>query len=104
MRTVGDVTLPKSWSLRFERSGNNANEWKYDMTVQTIEVTGPPPTSQFPIPTLISSNDVLWELGVARRRVSRVFDDTLWRGRAVARGSARAQRRGGWELTSAGVP
>ena len=38
---VGDVTLPKTWSLRFERSGNTANEWKYDMTVQTVEVTGP---------------------------------------------------------------
>jgi len=38
---VGGVTLPKTWSLRFERSGNTANEWKYDMTVQTVEVTGP---------------------------------------------------------------
>ena len=84
---VGDLTVPKSWSLRFERTGNNANEWKYDMAVQTIEVTGPQgppggsltgaastPNSQFPIPKAISSNNVLWELGV-----------------------------GSWELTSAGV-
>jgi hypothetical protein len=38
---IGGLTLPKSWSLRFERSGNTANEWKYDMTVHTVEVTGP---------------------------------------------------------------
>jgi hypothetical protein len=38
---IGGLTLPKSWSLRYERSGNTANEWKYDMTVQTIEVAGP---------------------------------------------------------------
>ena len=47
---VGDLTVPKSWSLRFERTGNNANEWKYDMAVQTIEVTGPQgPTPNSPI-------------------------------------------------------
>jgi hypothetical protein len=39
---VGGLTLPKSWSLRYERTGNSANEWKYDLSVQTIEVTGPP--------------------------------------------------------------
>ena len=33
---AGDLTVPKRWSLRFERSGNSANEWKYDMAVQTI--------------------------------------------------------------------
>ena len=38
---IGTLTLPKSWSIRFERSGNTANEWKYDMTVQTIEVAEP---------------------------------------------------------------
>jgi hypothetical protein len=38
---VGGLTLPKSWSLRYERSGNTANEWKYDMTVQTVEVAEP---------------------------------------------------------------
>jgi hypothetical protein len=38
---IGNLTLPRSWSIRFERTGNTANEWKYDMTVQTIEVTGP---------------------------------------------------------------
>jgi hypothetical protein len=37
---IGTLTLPRSWSIRFERSGNTANEWKYDLTVQTIEVTG----------------------------------------------------------------
>lgn len=39
---VGGLTVPKSWSLRYERTGNTANEWKYDLTVQRIEVTGPP--------------------------------------------------------------
>jgi hypothetical protein len=38
---IGNLTLPRSWSIRFERTGNTASEWKYDMTVQTIEVTGP---------------------------------------------------------------
>jgi hypothetical protein len=37
---IGNVTLPRSWSIRFERSGNTANEWKYDLTVQTIEGGG----------------------------------------------------------------
>ena len=72
---VGDLTVPKSWSLRFERTGNNANEWKYDMAVQTIEVTGPQgpqggsltraastPNFQPPTTKTISSNDVLSEL------------------------------------------
>jgi hypothetical protein len=35
---IGGLTLPRSWSLRYERSGNTSDEWKYDMTVQTIEV------------------------------------------------------------------
>jgi hypothetical protein len=38
---VGGMILPKSWSLRYERTGNTANEWKYDLTVQTLEVAGP---------------------------------------------------------------
>lgn len=38
---IGTLTLPRSWSIRFERSGNTANEWKYDLAVQTIEETGP---------------------------------------------------------------
>jgi len=33
---AGGLTVPKTWSLRYERSGNTANEWKYDMTVQSI--------------------------------------------------------------------
>ena len=41
---IGTLTLPRSWSIRFERSGNTANEWKYDLAVQTIEVTGPQST------------------------------------------------------------
>jgi len=40
--SVAGMTLPRTWSLRFERAGNTANEWKYDLVVQTIEVTGPP--------------------------------------------------------------
>jgi hypothetical protein len=50
---VGTLTLPKSWSIRFERSGNTANEWKYDMTVQTIEVPEPK-GSQSPAAALFS--------------------------------------------------
>jgi hypothetical protein len=38
---IGTLTLPRSRSIRFERTGNTANEWKYDLTVLTIEVTGP---------------------------------------------------------------
>jgi hypothetical protein len=38
---VGTLTLPRSWSMRYERSGNTANEWKYDLIVQTVEITGP---------------------------------------------------------------
>ena len=98
---VGDLTVPKSWSLRFERTGNNANEWKYDMAVQTIEVTGPQgptPNLQSPIPKVISSTSVLWESGVARRRVSTVVDDTLRRGLAVAPANQVARRRRNWEL------
>ena len=66
---IGDLTLPKSWSLRFERSGNSANEWKYDMTVQTVEVSGPQrptPNTQYPTPKAISANEVFWALGVGR--------------------------------------
>ena len=50
---------------------------------------------------------VLWELGGARRRVSTVVDDTLWRGLAVAPAQEVARRRRNWELdrlTTAGVP
>ena len=69
---VGDLTVPKTWSLRFERTGNNANEWKYDMTVQTIEVTGPQgptPNSQLPIPKAISARRCalgVWSWAVGR--------------------------------------
>lgn len=38
---VGGVTLPRTWSLRYERSGNTADEWKYDMTVQSVEAAAP---------------------------------------------------------------
>jgi hypothetical protein len=33
---AGGLTVPKTWSLRYERAGNTTNEWKYDMTVQSI--------------------------------------------------------------------
>ena len=46
---AGDLTVPKSWSLRFERTGNTTNEWKYDMTVQSIsEEIGSPTTAGAP--------------------------------------------------------
>ena len=39
---AGGLTVPKTWSLRYERSGNTTNEWKYDMTVVSIiEEIGP---------------------------------------------------------------
>ncbi len=38
---VGGLTVPISWNLRYERTGNTANEWNYDLTVQTLEVAGP---------------------------------------------------------------
>jgi hypothetical protein len=55
---IGTFTLPRSWSIRFERTGNTANEWKYDLTVQTIEVTGPERT-QGPGTPLLSEPQVL---------------------------------------------
>jgi hypothetical protein len=35
--TMGGMTLPKTWRIRYERSGNTANEWRYDLTVQSID-------------------------------------------------------------------
>ena len=42
-RKVGNLTLPSVWSVRYERSGNTSNEWKYDMKVESVDegqVTG----------------------------------------------------------------
>jgi hypothetical protein len=55
---IGTLTLPRSWSIRFERTGNTANEWKYDMTVQTVEVTAPS-GSQTPVAPLFSEPRVV---------------------------------------------
>jgi hypothetical protein len=50
---IGTLTLPRSWSIRFERTGNTANEWKYDLTVQTIEVSGPKGSQPPDLPRVI---------------------------------------------------
>lgn len=34
---VGSLTLPKTWTLRYERSGNTSNEWKYELKLQSAE-------------------------------------------------------------------
>jgi hypothetical protein len=34
---AGGFTLPKSWMLRYERSGDTSTEWKYEFTVQSIQ-------------------------------------------------------------------
>lgn len=33
---TGGVTLPKSWTVRYERSGNTATEWKYHFAVRSV--------------------------------------------------------------------
>jgi hypothetical protein len=55
---IGTLTLPRSWSIRFERTGNTANEWKYDLTVQTVEVTGPRGTQGPGLPLFIDPRAV----------------------------------------------
>jgi hypothetical protein len=34
---VGAQTLPKTWNVRYERSGNTASEWKYEMRLQSVD-------------------------------------------------------------------
>ena len=36
-RKVGSATLPALWNVRYERTGNSSNEWKYDMVVETVD-------------------------------------------------------------------
>lgn len=31
---VGGLMVPKAWTVRYERSGNTATEWKYELSVQ----------------------------------------------------------------------
>ncbi len=33
----GTVTLPKTWTLRYERSGNTTSEWKYELRLESLE-------------------------------------------------------------------
>jgi hypothetical protein len=33
----GAVALPKTWTLRYERSGNTTSEWKYDLKLESFE-------------------------------------------------------------------
>lgn len=33
----GTITLPKTWTLRYERSGNTTSEWKYDLRLESFE-------------------------------------------------------------------
>ena len=35
--SVGTQTLPRTWNVRYERTGNTANEWKYDMRLQSVD-------------------------------------------------------------------
>ena len=34
---VGDQMLPRSWTLRYERSANTSTEWKYELTVESVD-------------------------------------------------------------------
>ena len=36
-KQVGGLTLPSAWTVRYERSGNNVSEWKYDLRVQSVD-------------------------------------------------------------------
>lgn len=36
-KQVGGLTLPNTWTLRYERSGNTVSEWKYDLRVQSVD-------------------------------------------------------------------
>ena len=31
---VDGLTIPRAWAVRYERSGNTATEWKYELSVQ----------------------------------------------------------------------
>jgi hypothetical protein len=33
----GAITLPKTWTLRYERSGNTTSEWKYELKLERFE-------------------------------------------------------------------
>jgi hypothetical protein len=33
----GAITLPKTWTLRYERSGNTTSEWKYELRLESFE-------------------------------------------------------------------
>lgn len=35
--TEGGVTVPRTWVVRYERSGNTTAEWKYTLTVDSVE-------------------------------------------------------------------
>ena len=39
---VAGTALPRRWLVRYERTGNTANEWKYDMTVETVDEVAMP--------------------------------------------------------------
>jgi hypothetical protein len=35
------LVLPRTWQLRYARTGNTTTEWKYDCNVQSVQI-GPP--------------------------------------------------------------
>lgn len=36
-KQVGGLTLPHTWTVRYERSGNTVTEWKYELRVQSVD-------------------------------------------------------------------
>lgn len=35
--THGTLSLPSTWRVRYERSGNTTSQWRYDLTVDSVE-------------------------------------------------------------------
>jgi hypothetical protein len=36
-KAVGGLAVPSAWTVRYEASSNTTVEWKYELTVETIE-------------------------------------------------------------------
>ena len=49
----GQVTLPKTWTLRYERSGNTTSEWKYELKLESFEEREQRPAGSGRIASLI---------------------------------------------------
>ena len=50
----GAVTLPKTWTLRYERSGNTTSEWKYELKLDSFEEREQRPAGSGRIASVIS--------------------------------------------------